>query len=149
MSSSIRTPRAPVVFALILAAAGIAPGLPAIGAESPKLYVHLETLGRFSYSGDPTQVSILVKNEGNADWANPGLDLEGGFQVYDSDGKKLDKAKGAAPPRDAQPKILEPNAYFGKIINLNTLFPKITGTGTYRITWSGPGGFVNVSCPVS
>jgi cyclophilin family peptidyl-prolyl cis-trans isomerase len=139
MSSSSRMPRAQVLFALTLAAAGIAPVLPALGAEGSKIYVHIETPSRFSYSGDPTQVSILIKNEGSAEWTNPGVDLEGGFQVFDSDGKKMEKTKAAATARDAQPKILEPNAYFGKIVNLNTLFPKIGGLGTYRITWSAPG----------
>ena len=67
------------------------------------------------------------------------MDIENGFEVFDSDGKKLEKAKATASSRDAQPKILEPNAYFGKIVSLNGLFPRITGLGTYRIAWSAPG----------
>lgn len=133
--------RASVLAPLALAIAGSFPGVPApaLGQDGPKLYVHMETPGRFSYSGDPTQVSILFKNEGNAPWVNPGIDIEAGFQVFDSEGSKVERAKVAPAPRDGQPKILEPNAYFGKIINLNQHFPRITAIGTYRITWSAPG----------
>jgi peptidyl-prolyl cis-trans isomerase B (cyclophilin B) len=120
-----------------LAAAAIAPR--AFGEEGPKLYVHIETPGRFSYAGDPTQVSFLLKNEGKAPWTNPGIDVEAGFEVFDGDGTKLEKTKIGPSSKDTQPKVLEPNAYFGKIVNLNQQFPKISGIGTYRITWSGPG----------
>jgi cyclophilin family peptidyl-prolyl cis-trans isomerase len=111
----------------------------ALAEDTPKLYVHIETPGRFSYSGDPTQVSILFKNEGVAPWSNPGIDIEGGFQVLDSEGNKLEKSKAPQAPKDGQPRVLEPNGFFGKIVNLNQYFPKITAIGTYRITWSAPG----------
>src|SRR5262245_8975836 len=132
---------AAVLVPLSLTLAGAAGGStsPAFGEDAPKLYVHIETPGRYSYSGDPTQVSILLKNEGAALWSNPGIDIEGGFQVFDGDGKKLERTKGAAASKDGQPKILEPNSYFGKIVNLNQYFPKISAIGTYRITWSAPG----------
>src|SRR2546426_1069992 len=91
---------------------------PAPGADGPKLYVELDARNRFSHTGDPTQVSILLKNEGNAAWTNPGLDIEGGFQVFDSEGKKLERAKVPALLKDGQPKVLEPNTFFGKIVNL-------------------------------
>jgi cyclophilin family peptidyl-prolyl cis-trans isomerase len=41
--------------------------------------------------------------------------------------------------KEAQPKILQPNDYFGTIIDLNTSFPKMSAIGTYKITWSAPG----------
>jgi cyclophilin family peptidyl-prolyl cis-trans isomerase len=107
--------------------------------DAPKLYVHLETELRFTYAGDPARVSTLFKNEGSAPWINPGIDIEGGFEVFDSAGHKLEKAKGAAVNKDTQPKQLEPSAYFGKIVNLTALFPKLGSVGTYRITWSAPG----------
>jgi len=132
-------PRALAPLCLALVATALAAPSPVLGEDAPKLYVHIETPGRFSYSGDPTQVSILFKNEGTAVWTNPGIDVEGGFQVVDSDGNKLEKAKSAPAPKDGQPKVLEPNAYFGKIVNLNTIFPKVSAIGTYRITWSAPG----------
>ena len=133
--------RARVVLPLCLALAATVLAAPTLvlGEDTPKLYVHIETPGRFSYSGDPTQVSILFKNEGTAPWTNPGLDIEGGFQVVDSEGNKLEKGKAAPGSKEAQPKVLEPNAFFGKIVNLNILFPKISSIGTYRITWSAPG----------
>src|SRR5258706_1557072 len=107
--------------------------------DAPKLYVHIETPGRFSYSGDPTQVSILFKNEGTGIWTNPGIDIEGGFQVLDNDGNKLERAKVPPATRDGQPKVLEANGYFGKIVNLNQYFPKMSSIGTYRVTWTAPG----------
>lgn len=107
--------------------------------DGPKLYVELSTPGRYSYVGDPTRVSVLFKNEGNAPWPNPGLDIEGGLQVFGSDGKKLEKAKVASSSKDTQPKMLEPETYYGRIVDLNKLFPKIASTGSYRVTWSGAG----------
>ncbi len=120
-----------------LAAALFAPRV--FGEDAPKLYVHIETPGRFSYSGDPTQVSILVKNEGKAPWTNPGIDVEAGFEVFDGDGAKLEKTKIGPSAKETQPKVLEPNAYFGKIVNLDSIFPKINTIGTYRVTWSAAG----------
>jgi len=130
-----------VLVPLSVAAAGALLTLPAPARaeDAPKLYVHIETPGRFSYSGDPTQVSFLLKNEGATTWSNPGLDIEAGFQVFDSQGKKLEKSKVPAPLKDGQPRVLEPNAYFGKIVDLTLLFPKMGAIGTYRITWSGAG----------
>lgn len=140
MRAGPAAPRAGVLGPLALAIAGSLLGLPspALGEEGPKLYVHLETPDRFQYSGDPTQISILFKNLGKAPWVNPGIDVEAGLQVFDSEGAKVEKAKVPPPPRDGQPKILEPNAFFGKIINLSQHFPAITAVGTYRITWSAP-----------
>lgn len=132
--------RARVSGLLALAIAGSLPGLSSQAAaqDGAKLYVHLETPGRFQYSGDPVQISILFKNEGKAPWANPGIDIEAGLQMFGNDGVKLEKAKVPAASRDGQPKILEPNAFFGKIINLSQHFPKTNAVGTYRITWSAP-----------
>ena len=107
--------------------------------DGPKLYVHIEAPGRFSYSGDPARVSTLFKNEGNAVWTNPLIDIDNGFQVFDSDGKKLDRVKSAPPAPESQPKALEPNGFFGRIVDLAKLFPKMTNTGTYRVTWSAAG----------
>jgi len=130
-----------VLIPVSLAVAGALQGVPspALGEDAPKLYIHIETANRFSYSGDPMQVSILVKNEGTAPWVNPGIDIEGGYQVFDGDGKKLEKAKVQPTVRDGQPKVLEPNAYFGKLVNLIQYFPKMASIGTYRITWTGAG----------
>src|SRR5437879_3244695 len=131
--------RALVALAFAVAALLSSVPAPALGADGPKLYVELDSPRRFSYTGDPTQVSILFKNEGNAPWTNPGLDIEGGFQVFDSDGKKLERAKVPVLSKDGQPKLLEPNTFFGRIVNLDAYFPKIAGIGTYRVTWSSGG----------
>lgn len=131
--------RSALLPAIAAAALTLLTGSPSSGQDGAKLYVHLETPGRFSYSGDPAQVSILLKNEGGALWTNPGVDIESGFQVIDSDGRKLERAKAAPFNRDSQPKHLEPNAYFGRIVDLAALFPKMNAVGTYRITWSATG----------
>ena len=127
----------PVSLAVAAALPGLVPAAPA--EDSAKLYVHLETPGRFSYSGDPAKVTVLLQNDGSAPWVNPGVDIEGGFQVFDDAGNKLEKTKVAPVSKDGQPKLLEPNAYFGKIVNLSEYFPKIAVIGTYRITWSAAG----------
>jgi len=107
--------------------------------EAGDLYVHIETRQTLTYAGDPHEVTILFKNNGKSPWTNPGMEIEAGFQVFDSEGRKLDKTKTAPSQKDGQPKLLEPNGYFGQIVNLNTLFPKMTALGSYKITWSGPG----------
>ncbi len=55
--------RARLLIPVVLAAAAAGLSRPAHSEEGPKLYVHLDTPGRFSYAGDPMQVSILIKNE--------------------------------------------------------------------------------------
>ncbi|HEU4400615.1 MAG TPA: peptidylprolyl isomerase [Candidatus Polarisedimenticolia bacterium] len=138
MSASFVRRRATILAPLALVSAGLLCSIPARSEEGPKLYVHMETPGRFSYAGDPAQVTIFFKNEGSSTWVNPGLDLESGFEVYDGDGNKIEKVKAPASSRDSQPKVLEPLAYFGKIVDLTALFPKMSAVGRYRITWSAP-----------
>ncbi len=111
--------------------------------EAPKdtspLYVHIETRALLTYAGDPNEVTILFKNQAKESWANPGLEIEAGFQVFDSSGNKLERTKSPVSVKEAQPRMLEPNSYFGKIIDLNSMFPKMSSLGTYKITWSAPG----------
>jgi len=137
-SHLLRRPRRLLVVAAALAAGIVLPGI--AQEEGPKLYVHLETQGRLAYSGDANQVTLLFKNIGTETWKNPGLQIEEGLQVFDGEGKKLTRADLPAAPKDGQPGLLEPNAYFGKVINLVALFPDMKTIGSYRITWSGPDG---------
>ena len=115
-----------------------APKAEATKPGSP-LYVHIETRSILTYAGDPNEVTILFQNDSKENWSNPGMEIESGFQVFDSDGKKLEKAKSPVSLKEAQPKVLEPKGYFGKIVDLNTLFPKMNAIGTYKITWSAAG----------
>ena len=126
-------------FAVTIAAAGLSLPLLSQDAEKgPKLYVFLEPSGRYMYAGDPTQVSILFKNIGDEPWMNPGMDVAGGFVVTDSDGKVLEKNKVLSLATETQPKMLLPNAYYGEIVDLEKLFPKINRIGSYRVTWEAP-----------
>jgi cyclophilin family peptidyl-prolyl cis-trans isomerase len=109
------------------------------GKSNSPLYIHIETRNILNYAGDPNDVTILFQNDSKENWNNPGIEIESGFQVYDEKGNKLDKAKNPSSAREAQPKMLEPKGYFGKIIDLNALFPKMNAVGTYKITWSQPG----------
>jgi len=125
--------------ALVFAAASTAAPAQEASKGSSDLYVHLETRQPLIYTGDPHEVTILFKNNGKETWTNPGIEIEAGFQVFDADGKKVERAKNPTSLKDAQPKVLEPNAYFGKIVDLNALFPKMTALGNYKITWNGAG----------
>ena len=138
VSSMVRRYGMPVAAALLLAVMQPVTRAEEASKESD-LYVHIETRQMLIYTGDPHEVTILFKNNGKTSWTNPGMEIEAGFQVYDSDGHKLDKAKATASQKDAQPRVLEPNGYFGQILDLNKLFPKMTSLGVYKITWSGPG----------
>jgi cyclophilin family peptidyl-prolyl cis-trans isomerase len=130
-----------LVTAAALAAAAVLPGMAQEEtAKSSKLFVLLETQGRLSYAGDPNPITLLFKNIGDAPWVNPGLRLEEGLQVFDDGGKKLKRADLPESSKDGQPRLLEPNAYFGKVIDLTALFPDTRAIGSYRITWSGPEG---------
>jgi cyclophilin family peptidyl-prolyl cis-trans isomerase len=131
--------RLPLLSSILLVAAAAALVRPVLGEDAPKLYVEVGTQNRYSYSGDPARVSVLLKNEGTAPWTNPGVDFEAGFEVYGDDAKKLEKVKQHPSAHDAQPKILEPSGYFGKIIDIGPIFPKMSALGSYRITWSAPG----------
>src|SRR5262245_7976161 len=109
------------------------------GKNSSPLYIHIETRNILNYAGDPNDVTILFQNDAKENWTNPGIEIEAGFQVYDEKGNKLEKTKNPTSAKEAQPKVLEPKGYFGKILDLNTLFPKMNAVGTYKITWSQPG----------
>ena len=137
-SHLLRRPRRLLVAAVALASGIVLPGI--AQEEGPKLYVYLETQGRLAYSGDPNQINLVFKNIGTATWTNPGLQIEEGLQVFDSEGKQLKRADVPASPKDGQPRLLEPDAYFGKVINLITFFPNMKKIGSYRVTWSGPEG---------
>ena len=112
---------------------------PPKGEPKAPLYVHIETRSVLTYAGDPNEVTILFQNDSKENWTNPGMEIESGFQVFDSEGKKLEKAKSPVSLKEAQPKVLEPKGYFGKIVDLNTLFPRMNAIGTYKITWSAAG----------
>lgn len=112
---------------------------PPKGEPKAPLYVHIETRSVLTYAGDPNEVTILFQNDSKENWTNPGMEIESGFQVFDSEGKKLEKTKSPVSLKEAQPKVLEPKGYFGKIVDLNTLFPKMNAIGTYKITWSAAG----------
>ena len=127
-----------MVFAVAIAIMAVTVSLPARSEDGAKLYVFLESPSRYSYAGDPTQVRISLKNIGKAPWTNPGIDILGGFHVFDSEGGELEKTKVTPLSAETQPKVLEPNAYFGQIIDLQKLFPKINTVGTYRISWTAP-----------
>jgi cyclophilin family peptidyl-prolyl cis-trans isomerase len=141
MMASVMSRRSGFVLAAALVCASAAAAAPAQEGSkgNPDLYVHLETRQALIYTGDPHEVTILFKNNGKEPWSNPGIEIESGFQVFDADGKKLEKAKSPASLKDAQPKVLEPNGYFGKIVDLNLLFPKMTALGIYKISWTGAG----------
>lgn len=137
-SHLLRRPRRLLVVVAAIAAGIVLPGI--AQEQGPKLYVHLEMQGRLAYAGDPNQVTVMFKNIGTENWTNPGMQIEEGLQVFDSAGKEVKRAKIPASSKDSQPQVLEPNAYFGKMINLTSLFPDTKTIDSYRVTWSGPDG---------
>jgi len=146
-SQEYRRPGLALAAALVVLVAS-APGFPqdaskeakdAKAAPKDSLYVYIEGPSRLTYAGDANQVTILFKNEAKENWVNPGMEIEAGFQVYDNAGSKLEKSKVTPSNKESQPKILVPGSYFGATVDLNTLFPKMSALGTYKITWSGPG----------
>ena len=144
MIASALSRRSSLLLAAAFATACVAAPAPANSQEASKgkteeLYVHLETRQPLIYAGDPHEVTILFKNNGKETWTNPGVEIEAGFQVFGADGKKLERTQAPTSLKDAQPKVLEPNGYFGKIVDLSALFPKIGALGVYKITWNGAG----------
>ncbi|MFQ5718324.1 MAG: peptidylprolyl isomerase [Acidobacteriota bacterium] len=105
-------------------------------AGSPRIV--LEIRGLHYDAGDPVQVRISAHNEGDDTVDNPLADpLAAGFRLTGPDGKTMrPKHVGSAHP-DRRPRRLEPEAYFGTVLDLDPFFPALADIGQYELTYDG------------
>ena len=106
----------------------------ALGAG--EVAVRLELSQRFYYEGDALDVRITVFNRGDKKVENPIKSaLFDGFYVR-QDGEVIERTgetTAEEPPRVAK---LAPDSFYGAVVNLVDLYPRLGETGTYEIYWS-------------
>jgi peptidylprolyl isomerase len=118
-------------------------GLALAADAPPPLAIYFETQLPYTYEGDELTVAMTVKNitKGPVD-NSKGLDLMAGLQVEDARGTKLNKSDKVST-LVTQPKTLEPNAFFGRILTMPELFPGLEKAGNYKVSWTGQGASGN------
>lgn len=108
----------------------------------PSLKAILEVDREAYYAGDPVSIRISIWNDGSAPLSAPPGDVPTGFELFDSEGRKVPGAQApaasagdakAAP--DASARMLAPGSFFGFARDLTTIFPKLREAGTYRLQW--------------
>ena len=111
-------------------------------ARAP-ISVYFETQLPYFYEGDPLPVAVTVKNVSDKTVDNAkGIDLLGGMTVEDAKGNKLKPGEGVTSIL-TQPKALEESAFFGRIVNVNDVFPGLKKAGNYKLSWKGEGASSN------
>ncbi|MGI0148000.1 MAG: peptidylprolyl isomerase, partial [Thermoplasmata archaeon] len=126
-----------------------------IAATLPSLKAVLEIDRDAYYAGDPVPVRISIWNDGRTPAEAPSGEVPSGFELFDSDGKKVapasaekapaagDAPTASAPSAAKSPApTLAPGQFFGFAGDLTTLYPRLREVGTYRLQWSS-GGLVS------
>ena len=110
--------------ALFILTAGIA-ATPAQGEAddtSRQPQVILEVQGLHNDAGQPVQVRVTARNDGDTQTNNPLANpIASGFRLAGSDGKSWLPEKVGNSSTTSQPGKLDAHTYFGKIINLTSI----------------------------
>ena len=109
----------------------------------PSVFITFETQLPYFYEGDDLSVAMTVKNVGDGAVDNSkGLELMTGLSVEDARGTKLKKAERVSS-LVTQPKSLEKNAFFGRVLSMSEIFPDLQKAGNYKVSWKGEGAASN------
>lgn len=110
-------------------------------ASDPPVKAVLELGRQFYYTGDPLEFRVLIVNEGDETVANPVKGpVSGGFQVVPADGgEPLGRAAKAGESGPGRPDKLAPKGFYGTVVDLAEIYPGLSESGRYRITWSTTG----------
>jgi peptidyl-prolyl cis-trans isomerase A (cyclophilin A) len=136
MRSSVRIRLAALLAAVVLPAV-LAP--PSMGAA--EVGVRLELSQQFFYEDDPLNVRITVFNRVDKKAENPiQVSLFDGFRVKRDD-RWLERTGKTTAEEPSRPEKIAAGSFYGSVVNLVDLYPKLGGTGTYEISWSADGIF--------
>ncbi len=102
--------------------------------------MHLDLNQEFFYEGDPMWVRITVQNDADRSQTNPvSGPLYKGFKVRAVGGNEIPASGKATADEPERPKELVPRSFYGAVIDLSALYPKLREAGTYQIHWAGEG----------
>lgn len=126
-----------ILAALAVALGGMAP----VCAQTPDgVHAILELGQEFFYTGDPLLVRVTVLNEGDKTVANPVKSpVLGSFRVADADGKVLAPQGRATVEEPARPERLSARGFYGAVVDLTEMYPRIREGGRYQIVWAADG----------
>lgn len=109
-------------------------------AALAEVEVQLELNQQFFYEGDPLNVRVTVRNGGDAEVANPIKgDLYQAFVAGLLGGDSFETPKKGLPDSPNRPDKLAPGAFYGGILDVTEMFPKLLEVGRYRLHWSADG----------
>ena len=124
----------------LLLALGLCLFAPAAWGQEPPVQVSLELNQQFFYEGDALPVRVSVRNAGGADSTNPVQgDLYGGLTVSTADGAQLERRSGKLPPSPSRPGKLAAGTFYGGVVDVTEIYPKMREVGQYRLHWAGNG----------
>ncbi len=100
----------------------------------------LELKGSFLYADSPIMVRLSVGNEGEGVIPNPiKAPVLKGFFAKDHEGKII-KASGKTTAKEpTRPAQLNPMAFYGTIVDLAEMFPRLAKPGRFSIGWESGG----------
>ncbi len=100
----------------------------------------LELKGSFLYADSPIMVRLSVGNEGEGVIPNPvKAPVLKGFFAKDHEGKTI-KASGKTTAKEpTRPAQLSPMAFYGTIVDLAEMFPRLAKPGRFSIGWESGG----------
>lgn len=148
---NMRPPRTRTALRLACAAAALLalaePGRAEQAAGEAALQATLERLGNFTYAGDPVMLRVAVFNTGKKPFENAaGIDLMRSLSIIDpDDGKKLAARPAAATDRRAEPALIPPGGFFGRIVDVREAVEGLDAPGRYTARLSIPGAEAQVT----
>lgn len=110
-----------------------------LAADSKTPSVRLELAQQFYYVGDALDLRITVFNPNDKKIANPiETPLFSGFKVR-HEGEILKPEGRPSTEEPARPGKLGPDSFYGGVVNLLELFPRLASAGTFQIFWNADG----------
>lgn len=129
--------RARIVIPIVLAAPLVLFSL--CSAATGDVAVRLELSQQFYYEGDALELRVTVHNPHDKNLSNPiESPLFAGFKVR-SEGQLLEPAGRASAEEPSRPDKLAPDSFYGAVVNMVELFPRLAVAGTYQIFWNADG----------
>ena len=101
--------------------------------------VRLELSQQFFYEGDALNLRVTVYNPHDTKVSNPiESPLFAGFKVRSGD-ETLEPTGQASAEEPSRPRKLAPESFYGAVVNMVELFPRLAAAGSYQIFWNNDG----------